>query len=284
MKSQKSLVITGVSSGIGQALAVAFLKRGYRVFGSVRKSEDGAALASYGEQFVPLVFDVTDEGELLAAVEKVQDYLAGETLFGLINNAGINMLGPIAHQPMEQIRRVFEVNTFGMLSTTRAFLPLLGFQHAHCQRPGRVVNISSVSGGYTVPFLGAYSASKHALEAFTQALRRELLAEGIHVCAIQPNFIKSKITAETTDTHLINTYQNTGIFPAWQQFFKGIQQQIATADEPSIVVDAAAHALESNKPKTRYPLHPSWRISRWLPDKLFDKILFKGLGLDKFLS
>lgn len=284
MANKKSIVITGVSSGIGLALAEYFLDNNYRVFGSVRKVEDADALKQkYQTDFEPLIMDVVDEQAVVSAADQVKKALDGETLYGLINNAGVSILGPIVHQPMSEIRLIFDVNSFAPLSVSRAFLPLLGFGNDSCLRPGRIVNISSVSGGYTVPFLGAYSGSKHALEAFTQALRRELIPEGIHVCAIEPNFIKSKITDEVADSATLARYENTSLGRAWQAFLGGVKAEIAKADEPIIVAKAAEHALESNKPKARYPLHSSWRIGRWLKDQTFDKLLFKGTGLDAYL-
>lgn len=284
MSDSKTLVITGVSSGIGQALAEYFLDRNYHVFGSVRKPEDAAPLAEkYAEKFSAIVMDVTDEQAVLAGAATVMDKLNGKTLTGLINNAGISLLGPLVHQPMAEIRQVFEVNTFATLSVTRAFLPALGFTNDGAEKMGRVVNISSVSGGYTVPFLGAYSGSKHALEAFTQALRRELIPLGIHVCAIEPNFIKSNIADDTADPATLNLYQDTAWAKAWQAFLRGVQKQLASADEPELVARAVEHALCANKPKARYPLHASWRIGRWLKDQAFDKPLFKNTGLAEHL-
>jgi NAD(P)-dependent dehydrogenase (short-subunit alcohol dehydrogenase family) len=147
------------------------------------------------------------------------------------------------------------------------------------------VNISSVSGGYSVPFLGAYAGSKHALEAITQAFRRELLSQGIHVCAIEPNFIKSRsIDAEADNSKTLTMYQDTKLAKMWVAFHENIASQFSKAKDPEIVCKAVIHALESKKPKTRYPLDASWRIGRWLTDTAFDKGLFKELGIQQFVK
>jgi NAD(P)-dependent dehydrogenase (short-subunit alcohol dehydrogenase family) len=277
----KSIVVTGVSSGIGFALAEAFIQNGYRVFGSVRKESDAAPLSAIGgEAFIPLIADVTDESAVLKAAEQVKEALNGDSLFGLVNNAGISILGPSTHQPMEEIRKSFDVNYFSVISVSRAFIPLLESK----ERPGRIVNISSVSGAFTVPFLSTYSATKHAVEALTQGMRRELIPQGIHVAAIEPSFIKSKITDDAFDPETIKLYQDTPLAEAWRVFISGIGNQAKNAKDPEIVVKAVTHALESNKPKTRYPLHPSWRLGRWLPDRVFDKAAFKETGLSDILK
>jgi NAD(P)-dependent dehydrogenase (short-subunit alcohol dehydrogenase family) len=281
MSSLKSIVVTGVSSGIGHALAKSFLKNGYRVFGTVRKATDAEPLSKIGgELFIPLIADVTDEVAVTQAAATVREKLNGEALFGLVNNAGISLLGPSTHQPMEEIRKSFDVNYFSVISVSRAFIPLL----ESTERPGRIVNISSVSGAFTVPFLSTYSATKHALEALTQGMRRELIPQGIHVAAIEPSFIKSKITDDAFDPETIKLYQDTPLAEAWRVFISGIGNQAKNAKDPEIVVKAVAHALESNKPKTRYPLHASWRLGRWLPDRIFDKAAFKETGLSDVLK
>jgi NAD(P)-dependent dehydrogenase (short-subunit alcohol dehydrogenase family) len=279
-----SALVTGVSSGVGLAIAECLLQRGYQVFGSVRRDADASAFKNqWGELFVPLVFDVTDESALPAVVEQVRSALAGKQLGCLINNAGISIPGPLMCQPMEEIRQTFEVNVFATVTVSRAFLPLLGASEHPQGTPGRIINISSVSGAFTAPFLGAYSASKHALEAFTQGFRRELMPYGIHVAAIEPNFIRSKITEKATHSAEVYRYQNTGYAAAWQQFLKGINVQQANAKSPELVTRAVVHAIESPKPRTRYPLDASWHFGRWFTDRLFDKLILKKMGLDKLL-
>ena len=189
MQSQalRSVVITGTSTGIGWSAAKILLARGFRVFGSVRKAEDAARLQTeLGANFVPLVFDVTDEAAVLAAAATVRGMLNGERLAGLVNNAGIAVAGPSLEVPLDDYRRQMEINVIGPISVTRAFAPLLGTDDNLKGPPGRIVMISSVSGVNGSPFVGPYSTSKHALEGFSESLRRELTMFGIDVIVIGP--------------------------------------------------------------------------------------------------
>jgi NAD(P)-dependent dehydrogenase (short-subunit alcohol dehydrogenase family) len=148
----KSVVITGVSTGIGLETARDLVAHGYRVFGSVRKETDGARVrADLGEAFMPLLFDVTDAAAMAAAVDIVHREVGDRGLTALINNAGINSMGPLMHVPLDEVRRIFEVNVVGVIAVTQAFLPLLGARRDALHRPGRIVNMSSVSGGVAAP-------------------------------------------------------------------------------------------------------------------------------------
>lgn len=158
----KYAVVTGVSSGIGYAVTKELIGRGYFVFGSVRKQADAERLqAEFDEgEFGALVFDVTDPAGIATAVEEVAQEVEGIGLWGLVNNAGIALAGPLMHVTPEEIRRQFEVNVFGTLAVTQAFLPLLGAQRDTPHAPGRIVNISSVSGHIAYPFMGPYAMSE----------------------------------------------------------------------------------------------------------------------------
>ncbi|MEY2872708.1 MAG: hypothetical protein RLZZ373_79 [Pseudomonadota bacterium] len=279
-----AVVVTGVSSGIGLAIAEDLLRRGYRVFGSVRRVADADALvASWRDAFVPLVFDVTDTQALPQVVAQVQSLLGQRGLKALVNNAGISFSGPLLHQPLDEIRQTFEVNVFGLLAVTRAFLPLLGAGPDSGLPPGRIVNIGSVSGAITVPFMGSYSASKHAVEALTQGLRRELKPYGIEVAAIEPGFIRSRMFDKAVASNSNDRYGQTDYGAAWQQFNRSLVEQERLAQTPEVVTRAVIHAIESAKPRTRYPLDKLWRIGRLLPDRGFDKLIFKALGIDRLM-
>ena len=178
MSVRRHAVVTGVSTGIGYAIARTLIDHDVRVFGSVRRVEDGARLrAELGERFTPLVFDVTDAAAIHAAVPAVAESLEGGTLFGLVNNAGIAIGGPLIHQPLDQVRLHLEVNTLGVLAASQAFAPLLGLDRRRTGNPGRIINISSVAGRISAPFLGAYAALKRALEGLSHSLRRELMTD-----------------------------------------------------------------------------------------------------------
>src|SRR5215471_15009628 len=161
----KSVVVTGSSTGIGWGAAKVLIKKGFRVFGSVRKAADGERLQKeFGANFVPILFDVTDQAAVNRAAEQVASALGGETLFGLVNNAGIAVAGPLLYLKIDEFRHQLEVNVTGQVITTQAFAPLLGADRSRTGKPGRVVMISSVGGKNATPFMGPYNASKFALE------------------------------------------------------------------------------------------------------------------------
>ena len=188
----KTIMITGTSTGIGYAAAEAFLKAGYRVFGSVRKEEDAQRVKkTLGENFSPVMMDVCKPDEVAKAAQQIGEQLDGEGLGGLINNSGIAIGGPLMHMEMEVIKQQFEVNVFGFLEVTKALLPLLGARPDHPSLPGRVLNISSVSGKMAAPFLGPYAGTKHAMEALSTSMRRELIPYGIDVIVIGPGAVRT---------------------------------------------------------------------------------------------
>ena len=199
----KHVLITGVSTGIGYAAAQAFVLKGYHVYGSVRRQVDADQLdRTLGPQFSPLLFDVTDHAAIADAAKKVQAEIGREGLACLINNAGMATSGPLMLQPLDDVRRQFEVNVIGLLAVTQAFLLLLGARENAGHPPGRIINISSVSGKIAVPFIGAYVGSKHAIEGMSQALRRELQLYGIDVIVVGPGTVKTAIWEKPSATEL----------------------------------------------------------------------------------
>ena len=152
-----------------------------RVFGSVRKEADAERLRDeLGEAVVPLRFDVTDGEAIAAAAKQVEQTLEGTNLEGLVNNAGVAVPGPILHLPIDELRQQFEINVFGLIAVSQAFIPLLGARKGATGTPGRVVNISSVSGRIVVPFLGAYAGSKHAVEALSEHPLASAIIAAVH--------------------------------------------------------------------------------------------------------
>ncbi len=277
-----AVLVTGVSSGIGKAIALDLIRAGYTVFGSVRRADDAEFLVSSGEgQFNPLLFDVTDPEGIAQAVLEVERQLGGNGLTALVNNAGINASGPFLHQPAEQFRQVMEVNFHGLVAVTRAFLPLLGASDAPRAVPGRIINIGSVQGIMTVPFMTAYSASKHAVEAFAQGLRREMIPFGISVSTIEPNFTRSDIFAKAAADLKASHYDGTRYAAAWAQFNASLAEAEEQAKPAETVTRKVLHAIQSARPRTRYPLDAIWHLGRFLPDRLFDRLIFGGLGIAK---
>ncbi len=273
--------ITGVSTGIGYATAVLLVQRGYHVFGSVRREEDGARLrAELGERITPLLFDVTDEAGVATAVAHIRATLNGQNLAGLINNAGISIAGPLMHLPLAKLRQQFAVNLFGLMDVTQQCLPLLGAAKAAPYPRGRIINISSVAGQIAYPFVGAYTASKHALEGLSDSLRRELLIYDIPVILIQPGTTATPIVAKVSAG--MQQYGHTDYAPILQKL---ATQTIREREQHAVpVVKVAAtivQALESPRPKTRYAI-PSrwllgWLLPRSLPDRWFDWLVARQM-------
>lgn len=249
----KFLLITGASTGIGYEASRIFVKNGYHVFGSVRNEQDANRLKTdLGENFTPLLFDVTDQTGIDRAVITVKEKIGVNGLAGLINNAGIAIGGPIEYLGLEKFRNQFEVNYFGVIAVTKAFLPLLGGV-ANCPfPPGRIVNISSVSGVISFPLLSPYCSSKFALEAFSHALRGEMLVYGIKVIIVGPGAIKTPIwnkNPEPSDKILGSVYGK-----ALSKFYKRSME----AGERGLEADEFARKLfsifESKNPKYRYSI------------------------------
>src|SRR5207249_7163034 len=183
----RSVVITGASTGIGWASAKLLLDRSFRVFGSVRKQADADRLRNeFGVNFTPLIFDVTDEAAVLAAAREVRSALDGETLAGLVNNAGIAVSGPVLELAADEFRRQMDVNFIGPIIATQAFGPLLGSDPTLKGPKARTVMISSVAGKNGNPLTSAYSASKQAIELLSESLRGELMLVCIAVTIVAP--------------------------------------------------------------------------------------------------
>src|SRR5215831_14293661 len=210
----RTVVITGASTGIGHATAKLLLDKGFKVFGSVRKQADAERLrGEFGASFAPLLFDVTDEAAVLAAAREVRAALKGETLFGLVNNAGIAVAGPVLELSADEFRRQMDVNVIGPVIATQAFGPLLGADPQLKGAKGRIVMISSVAGKNGNPLMAPYCTSKHAIEGLSESLRRELMLYGIDVVIVAPGAVKTPIWSKAEQVDL-SAYQNSPYFPA----------------------------------------------------------------------
>jgi NAD(P)-dependent dehydrogenase (short-subunit alcohol dehydrogenase family) len=282
MPQQRSVVITGTSTGIGWGAAKILLGRGFRVFGSLRKPADAERLkAEFGASFVPLLFDVTDEASVYAAAAAVRSALEGEALAGLVNNAGISVPGPLLELPTEEFRRQFEVNLIGVVTVTQAFAPLLGTDPQMHGRPGRIINISSVGGRTATPFLAPYNASKFALEGLSESLRRELLLFGIDVIVVGPGAVVTAIwdKAEQVD---LTPYLETPYGPALQRLRDYMLGLGKKGLPPERLGEVIAHALTTPRPKTRYAVSPQPVqdfLGRTLPKRMLDRLIGGRLGL-----
>jgi NAD(P)-dependent dehydrogenase (short-subunit alcohol dehydrogenase family) len=281
-EDMRSVVITGASTGIGWACAKVLLDKGFRVFGSVRKPADAERLRSeFGTGFTPLVFDVTDEAAVLAAGREVRAALNGETLAGLVNNAGIAVAGPVLELSADEFRRQMNVNVIGPIITTQAFGPLLGADPSLKGPRGRIVMMSSVAGRNGNPLLSAYSASKHAIDGLSESLRREMMLFGIDVVIVAPGAVKTPIWGKAEEVD-ISQYQNSPFYPALQKIRKFMLHLGESGLPAEKIAECVFEALTTAHPKVRYQITPDpvrHLVTAILPKRTVDGIIAKRLGL-----
>jgi NAD(P)-dependent dehydrogenase (short-subunit alcohol dehydrogenase family) len=284
--SGKSIVVTGASTGIGRACVLALLGQGFRVFAGVRDPAAAARLveaapAESRDRLETLALDVTDAGQVAAAADAVRRAVGEAGLWGLLNNAGITVNGPLEHVDLGGLRRQLEVNVVGQVAVTQAFIPLL--RRAH----GRIVNIGSVAGFMAMPGLGPYAMSKHAMEAFSDSLRRELRPWGIEVSLLRPGPIVSDIwkkgvsNAEALQREL-PSQALADYGPLLGALRRLGMQAERHASPPEVVTRAAVHAFTAARPRTRYLMGTSSGVRKWLarlPDRWVDAIVARTLRL-----
>lgn len=278
----RSVVVTGASTGIGWAVAKLLIGRGYRVFGSVRKPADADRLAAqFGPNFAPLLFDVTDEVAVSAAAKRVRDALGGETLAGLVNNAGVAVAGPVLELPVDDFRRQMDINVIGPVIATRAFGPLLGADPSLKGPKGRIVMISSVAGKNGNPLLAPYCTSKHAVEGLSESLRRELMLFGIDVIIVAPGAVKTPIWSKAEEVDL-SVYANSPYLPALKKITAFMMKLAASGLPAERIAEVVFQALSGSSPKVRYQITPDplrHLIGAILPKRTLDRIIAKRLGL-----
>jgi hypothetical protein len=279
----KAVVVTGVSSGIGLATAVLLAQCGIHVFGSVRRPSDAerASTACAGN-FTPLVFDVTDENLVEQAAHDVCARLGGDRLFGLVNNAGIAVPGHALHLSVADFRHQLDINLTGAFAVTKSFLPLLGTDPSLDGRPGRIINVSSVGGRRGLPFMGAYVASKFALEGWSECLRRELMLYGIDVIVVAPGSVSTPIwdKAEAID---LTPFATSDYHSALLKFRDQMLRDGRNGYPPERVAAVIWTALTAHRPRTRYAVVPhrliNWTLPGILPSRVLDQIIAGFLGL-----
>jgi len=276
-----TIVITGVSTGIGHAAAAAFLKRGYTVFGTVRQPSEAQALArAWGASFRALLVDVTDVESIQKGLAEVASTLHGENLRALVNNAGIALPGPFLEQAPEELRKMFEVNVFGALAMARGCLPLLGAGSDRPALPGRIINVSSGAGQIGIPFLAGYAATKHALEGFSHALRRELIPWKIPVVIVGPGNVRTPIWSKAPSD---DAYDHTAYGAAYRGFIRFMRAGESLGMLPEEIAAVLVKAVEAKTPNLRYaPVaqkFANWTLPRLLPHRVLDAMMAKGMGL-----
>ena len=271
-----TVLITGASTGIGAACAIRLAAAGMHVYAGVREDAAGAALRAQNAALItPLHLDVTNADSIATAVATLDAQLGDAGLNGLINNAGIAIGGPLEVLPMNEIRRQFDVNVFGALAVTQAFLPQLR------RARGRIVNMGSIAGRIALPLLGPYCMSKSALRAMTHALRLEVDAWGIDVALVEPGAIATPIWKKSNAAADVMqaTLQNDTL-AHYSRHLEGIRRVIAKAEEQAIsaaaVARAVEHALTAAHPKTEYLVGNDARmraaINAVLPQFLQDRL------------
>jgi NAD(P)-dependent dehydrogenase (short-subunit alcohol dehydrogenase family) len=277
------VVITGASTGIGEACALGLDKLGFHVFAGVRREADGENLRRKAtDRLNPLYLDVTVGDSVREAASRVETAVGEAGLAGLVNNAGIVIAGPMELVPLTEFRRQFEVNVIGQLAVIQAFLPLVR------RARGRIINMGSISGRMATPFIGAYGASKFALEAITDALRVELLPWKISVSIIEPGSVATPIWEKSGKVagdiaRQIPEAQRR----LYSRVYEAMRQATGRAAQAGIsvevVVRTVVHALTAPRPKTRYVVGRDARrglfLSRILTDRMRDRFIIRHLGL-----
>jgi len=284
--SSRSIVVTGASTGIGRAAVFALLEQGFRVFAGVRDPAAAARLADAapagsGDRLQTLMLDVTNASQLAAAAGSVERAVGESGLWGLLNNAGITVNGPLEHADLDGLRRQLEVNVVGQVAVTQAFIPLLR------RARGRIVNIGSVAGFMAMPGLGPYAMSKHAMEAFSDSLRRELRPWGIEVSLLRPGPIVTDIWKKgVSDAEALQRDLSSQALadygPLLGALYRLGKQAERHASPPEVVTRAVVHAFTASSPKTRYLMGTSSGVRKWLarlPDRWLDALITRTLRL-----
>lgn len=276
-----AVVITGASKGIGEACAIRLDRKGFHVFAGVRRESDGHRLQQLASpRLVPIRLDVTDPQTIAAAAERVSAMVGDVGIAGLVNNAGVAIAGPLECLPIEDLRRQLEINVVGQIAVTQAFLPLLR------QGRGRIINMGSISGRSALPLTGAYAASKHALEALTDALRVELIPWGIDVIIIEPGVVATPIW-ETSIAAAEESLEkgSARLRELYGAVIERVRSRVAGNGTNGIPADRVAQvvedALTGSRPKTRYLVGRDAKLRillQRLPDRWRDRLIARRLG------
>ncbi len=267
--SGKSVLVTGASSGIGRATVEELHKTGYIMHATVRKQEDADVLQDDLDGVVTHIVDLTDS----AGIKQLADSI-GE-LYGLVNNAGVALPSAVLKDDMSSLRMTMEVNFFAPVHLTSLLLPKL------IESKGIVVNMSSVSGRFALPFFHPYASSKYALEAFSDSLRREVDHLGVRVVVIQPGRVKTPIWKKGTSVDL-SRYEGT---PYEKSIKHALPQAVNNKGlEPSEVAKLICRVMRKKRPKPRYLIAERtllFKLMPLLPTWLVDRMMRKQMGLER---
>jgi NAD(P)-dependent dehydrogenase (short-subunit alcohol dehydrogenase family) len=274
-----AVVVTGASTGIGEAAVRRLAELRFQVFAGVRRPDDADRARSLG--LTPLTVDVTDQATISAAAEQVADAVGPAGIAGLVNNAGVAVSAPLEYVPVARLREQLEINVIGQVAVTQAFMPMLR------AGGGRIVNVSSIGGRIALPLVGPYAASKFALEALSDSLRRELRGSGVDVVLVEPGGVKTPIWDKgirAADELQANMPAEAGDrYGRLIEVIREQSQDIAANSgvEPSEVAEAIAIALTASRPRTRYMVGRDaklrWAVAKRVPDRWFDALLARAL-------
>lgn len=281
----KQVLITGASTGIGFDITKTLCEKGYRVWATVRNPKVLERIKEdYGDRLSIIQMDVTHSKEIQEAVEFVKESLNPKQEFILINNAGIANGGPIEALSLSEWRNVFDVNLFAMVEMTRSFLPILR------ETKGRVINIGSISGRIASPFLGPYSASKFAVRAFSDSLRREMSYFDVKVALIEPGPIRTEIWSKSirASDEAAKKFP-PGITETYGPLMESLREGVIKTAEGAVpvqkVTEAVIHAIESRSPQVSYLIGRHIRLqatlARFLPSGAMDRLMKAGLRFQK---
>jgi NAD(P)-dependent dehydrogenase (short-subunit alcohol dehydrogenase family) len=277
------VLITGASTGIGEACARWLDRQGHHAIAGVRRDADARRLREgASERLTTVLLDVTDAASIANARSEVERQTAGRGLGGLVNNAGIAVAGPLEHVPLDAFRHQLEVNVTGQVAVTQAFLPLLRAAR------GRIVLMGSIGGRMSTPFLAPYCASKFALEAIADSLRVELQPWGIHVAIVEPGSIATPIwnkSDESTSATLAGAA--AALERDYGRAMAAVREAAAATGRrglpAEIVAQAVEHALTAPSPRTRYLVGRDARIRallmRFVPDRVRDRLIARAMKL-----
>ena len=261
--SQKIVLLTGASGGLGTAIASHLDKNKYKIYGTSRKKIES-------DLFIPVQMDLTDKDSIREAIHYIIN--KEKKIDILINNAGIGITGSIEETPIEAVRKVFETNLFGMMTLIQEVLP-----HMREQKSGTIINVSSIAGYTGLPFRGIYGATKSAVMRMTEALSAETKSLGIKVVDVAPGDFKTKIAEGRIYTEL---KENSPYYPDYKQNLKMIDEEVDAGLEPDVLGKKIQKIIENPSPKLRYNIGIIMQkltpfLVTCLPGRFFEKLIRK---------
>ena len=280
--TKKSIMITGISTGIGRGILDYFVSKGFHVYGSVRSTKDANRLKRiYKDKLTTIIFDVTKLAQLKKAAAFIKKDLNDSNLLALVNNAGTSFPGPLLRQSVKDFEKQIDINLNGAFRVIKYFAPLCGAEKNNSYKKGVIFNISSLSGKIGMPGLGAYTASKHGLEGLSQSLRRELLRYGVDVVIIGPGPIKSEIFNKV-DKKFLESLKKSDYAKAAKLIPKRNKNALKIAFPAIEVGKLIFNALHNPNRKTRYTITPNkmmyWTVPMTISDRMLDRMIQKRSG------